>query len=122
MNVSELLFSLEKSLHGFETRSDAKELSKLLSPTFFEFGSSGRTWTREAVLSRLPTEEGKTKIDSFDYKATELTTDIVLVTYVSKHLESNGNAAEFLRSSIWRKDGENWQMEFHQGTPKANSN
>ena len=113
------LFELEKKLHSFEVRSNAQKISNLLSPDFFEFGSSGTTWTREEILSRLPTEDGKTKIQSYDYKSTPLSDKVVLITYISKRIELNGEFSEFLRSSIWRKNGEHWQMEFHQGTLKS---
>lgn len=111
------LFELEKSLHTFEVRASADKIHALLSPNFFEFGSSGISWTRQDILDRLPKEAGTTHIDSKNFQATILAQDIILVTYISIRIESNGET-EFLRSSIWRKNQEGWQMEFHQGTVK----
>lgn len=50
------LFELEKQLHSFEVRSDRAKISALLSPDFFEFGSSGKAWTNhffDNIFSRL---------------------------------------------------------------------
>ncbi|EEF57483.1 DUF4440 domain-containing protein [Pedosphaera parvula] len=112
------LFELEKQSHSFEVRSSASKISLLLSPNFFEHGSSGRIWSRNEILERLPTEDGSTKIKSRDYKATPLAADVVLITYISANQEGDAISGEFLRSSIWRKNPTGWQMEFHQGTRK----
>ncbi len=113
------LFDLEMQLHSFETRSSEQKISKLLSLDFFEFGSSGKTWTRKEILERLPTEPQESTIQSSDYKATQLADHIVLVTYVSRRTKNDSSSTEFLRSSIWRKNETGWQMVFHQGTPKS---
>jgi hypothetical protein len=113
------LFDLERKLHSFEVRSNASEISNLLSPGFFEFGSSGKVWTRNDILSRLPTEDGKTKIESYDFNGIALSESSVLVTYMSKRIELDGETSEFLRSSVWLNINGNWQMAFHQGTPKS---
>ncbi len=113
------LFDLEKKLHSFEFRSDSTKISTLLSSTFFEFGASGNSWTRENILERLPTEDGKNKIESYNYSAKPLSDSTVLVTYISKRISPAGETSEFLRSSIWKNNNGLWQMEFHQGTPKA---
>jgi hypothetical protein len=112
------LFELEKQLHSFDVRSSASKISSLLSPNFFEYGSSGRIWTRNDIMEQLPTEDGETKIKSRDFKATPLAADVVLVTYISIRQEGDAVCGEVLRSSIWRKNPDGWQMEFHQGTKK----
>lgn len=117
MENFEFLFELEKSLHTFEVRSKASKIGALLSPNFFEFGSSGTKWTRDEILLRLPTENEKSKIESSDFKATVLDPEIVLVTYISSRTEPDLRT-ESLRSSIWRKNSTGWQIEFHQGTIK----
>ncbi len=111
------LVELEKQLHSPEIRSNPEALSRLLSENFFEFGSSGKTWIRESVLKDLPSENDITKIESFNYQAILLAQDVVLVTYVSTRLRVGQKLSSFLRSSIWRKNNGDWQMEFHQGTP-----
>jgi len=117
MEKFNILFELEKSLHTFEIRSSEVKIAKLLSPDFFEFGSSGSLWTREDILKRLPAEQGSAKIESTNFKATVLAPEVVLITYISIRTEADIKT-EFLRSSIWRKNSDEWQMEFHQGTVK----
>lgn len=114
-----ILFELEKQLHSSEVRSDPSRIASLLSPDFYEFGSSGKVWTREAILKNLPAEDGKTKIESRDYKASSLSEDVILVTYISVRVTEGMDSQEFLRSSIWRNHSDNWKMEFYQGTLRS---
>lgn len=113
------LFELERKLHSLSVRQNAAEISALLAPEFFEFGSSGRIWSRQDILERLPQEDGGTPIESWNYQATPLSDDVVLVTYVSQRLTDGRPASQFLRSSIWRRINDVWVMAFHQGTPAA---
>lgn len=118
MKEFEHLFELEKQLHSFEVRSNPERISQLLSQNFFEFGSSGKIWTRETILKELSSEDGITKIESSNYRATPLTSDVVLITYISTMVNPDQKQASFLRSSIWNKSHGSWKMVFHQGTPK----
>lgn len=111
------LFDLERELHDGGVRANVKRLEELLSPSFFEFGSSGTIWTLEMTLKKLPEEKRSFSIESENYKAVELSDGVVLVTYVTKITGQDG-AREALRSSIWRKNSIGWQIEFHQGTPR----
>jgi hypothetical protein len=45
-----------------------------------------------------------------------LAADIILATYRATKTEVDGQQSYSLRSSIWRKNGDKWQMFFHQGT------
>lgn len=110
------LFDLERELHSPACRHDVARLDTLLAPGFFEFGASGAVWAREDTVAKLPLEgvtEEPPAILSWDYKATELAPGVVLVTYQA---DKSDNGAPSLRSSIWRNNGDSWQMEFHQGT------
>lgn len=113
------LFDLEKELHSSEVRSNSSKIASLLSPNFFEFGSSGRVLTRAAILEILPSEDGKISHESYDYKAISLSEDVVLVTYISVCMIEGKASQKVLRSSIWRRYSDNWKMEFHQGTPST---
>ena len=86
MKEFDQLFELQKQLHASEIRSNSEMISRLFSENFCEFGSSGKTWTRETVLKSLPTEDGTTKNESSHYKATSLAKDVVLITYDSTRL------------------------------------
>lgn len=113
--TNELLYDLEKMLHLYEVRSKKSELIKFLSPTFFEFGSSGKKLTLENVLEILVKEDGSTVIESFNYESKQLSDNVYLIAYISRHV-SKDHSEEFIRSSIWRNNSGIWQMEFHQGT------
>ena len=67
----EHLFALEQDLLNPKVRSDQEMLDRLLSPDFFEFGSSGTIWTRKDVLERLP-QETPVQVIAFDFQAHQL--------------------------------------------------
>lgn len=114
----EQLVSKEQELHKFEDRSNASKLTSLLTPGFYEFSSSGKVLSREDVLNRLPTVDDKSKIESSNFKLVHLSSDFAVITYFSKRIDSDGASLQFLRSSVWKKNNGEWQMEFHQGTIK----
>ncbi len=93
-------------------RKNKDEVDQLLAPNFFEYGSSGKIWTRVALIDSLSTEE-PTQVVASGFKAQPLSDDTVLITYKTKKVKSG---TESLRSSIWRNNGGKWQMVFHQGT------
>lgn len=45
-----------------------------------------------------------------------LSPDAVLLTYESRSKQNDGSERCVLRSSIWKHNGKQWQMLFHQGT------
>lgn len=110
------LEALEFSLWDAETRFDRELMDHTFAADFFEFGRSGRRYTREEMLFD---EQDAMKIDaqSVDMEVRPLSGDLALVTYVSKvrQLDSDewGN-----RSSIWDRSSGRWQLRFHQGTPR----
>jgi len=111
MTLSETLIALERSLHDPALRADSEAVSRLLSTEFFEFGASGRVWSREAILAALATED-PAEITSRDYTCQPLSADVTLLTYISETPQRR-----VLRSSLWRLEGEAWRLVFHQGTP-----
>ena len=85
-------------------------LDQILSDNFFEFGSSGRIWSRDDVLKSLPHEKSHPfKINNF--QAHELAETLVLLTYSLNYRNRNT-----LRSSIWKNYAGTWKILFHQGT------
>ena len=95
-----------------EVRLAPDRVLQLLHPDFVEFGSSGRIWDRGSVAAVTATSAYGISTD--DVLARPLGPDAVLVTYRSR---LNGRAA--LRSSTWVREGEEWLLLFHQGTPLA---
>lgn len=101
--------ALEERLLLREIRSDEASLALLIADDFVEFGASGGVWTKTDVIADLQNEVFEKRLIS-DVEVRALADDVMLVTYVCH------SATTSLRSSIWRRHGEGWQMTFHQGT------
>ena len=85
----------------------------LLHPDFTEIGSSGRIWTRDAMMMSLEDQPGgPTELELLG--ADRLGEQTVLLTY-----RSHARSGTALRSSLWVHDGAQWRLRFHQGTPEA---
>ena len=111
----EVLKKLEEELWVEETRFDRSRMEKVFGEEFFEFGRSGRIYTREETLSHT-----QTKIDAVlpleDFRVQMVTRDVALVTYNSA-VTYDDNTEKGRRSSVWLRTGETWKLQFHQGTP-----
>ncbi len=112
--------SLEVALHRPEVRRSREALEALLTKGFSEIGSSGRVYDRTTVIDHLTREsesdEGDLRAENFALQA--ISNDAVLLTYETVSSAQNGSKRCVLRSSIWKHNGRNWQMLFHQGTIK----
>lgn len=114
--LAQHLWNLETRLLQPSVRQSADEVSTLLADEFIEFGSSGRIFTKQAIIDALHNESPTTRTVS-DFKATGLSQDIILVTYRVTRKETNGEPpTHSLRSSIWKLIDGGWRMVFHQGT------
>lgn len=115
-DLASTLLALERQLLEAPTRHDAARVAALLSDAFVEFGSSGRVWTKPAILEALQAEP-PTDRRLLDFQATPLGPDVALVTYRVERAETPPVAT--LRSSLWVREDGQWRMRFHQGTPTA---
>ncbi|HEX9226307.1 MAG TPA: ribonuclease HI family protein [Arthrobacter sp.] len=105
--------ALERELLLPETRSDLGRTGVLLHPDFTEIGTSGRIWTRDAMMMSLEdTPGGPTELEILG--ADRLGEQTILLTY-----RSRARTGTALRSSLWVHDGAQWRLRFHQGTPEA---
>ena len=107
--LEERIRELEQQLLKPEVRASAQALDTLVSDQFSEFGSSGRVYTKPDVIAQMLATPNVT-VSVTDFQALALTADVVLATY-----RTPGS----LRSSIWRREGEEWRIVFHQGTPSS---
>lgn len=114
------IFELETSLLKSETRLSRKKLNALLADDFMEFGSSGGIYDKKEILERLPENSKNSPVEFLisGFEIKELGENIVLATFKTDKLLSDKSHIISLRSSIWRKAGDTWQMVFHQGTPE----
>lgn len=110
--LAEHILHLEKRLMNYQYQ----DFEMLLADDFVEFGSSGKSYDKKALLEglkRMSTTDTITYTVT-DFKIKQLASDVILATYQTFRHNDRKYA---LRSSIWqRKQGE-WQMVFHQGTP-----
>ncbi|WP_131670094.1 nuclear transport factor 2 family protein [Pseudomonas parakoreensis] len=116
MDLSKHLLHLENRLLSRAVREDAAELARLIADDFVEFGASGGIWNKFDVLEALPQQAfAQRNVSQFTLK--QLSEDSALVTYHC-HTVAGGQRVpgDSLRSSVWRRQGEQWQMVFHQGT------
>lgn len=114
--LAEQLYQLETSLLQPEVRASAQAVADLLADEFVEFGSSGRVSDKAQIIAALKDETGL-KRTMTDFKIKRLAADVVLVTYhITRYVDRQTESAASLRSSIWRKTADRWQMVFHQGT------
>jgi hypothetical protein len=106
------LRELEESLLQPSVRK-SERVNQLLAEGFIEFGSSGRTYTKEQIISSLRTESS-VRITATEFRVVFLSLNTALVTYRA-HRHSDP-PVHTLRSSIWQSKDGDWQMVFHQGT------
>ena len=110
MDLLQTLLELEQRLLSQATRGDAEEISRLIADDFAEFGASGGIWSKADLVEQLPCQPFTQRTIS-EFAVKPLSEHAALVTYQCHTAASNS-----LRSSIWRKQEEQWQMVFHQGT------
>jgi hypothetical protein len=110
MDLSQALLELETRLLSQATRRDAGAIARLIADDFLEFGASGGIWTKADLIEQLP-DQPFTQRTISEFAAKPLSEHTALVTY-----RCHTAAGNSLRSSIWRKQAEAWQMVFHQGT------
>jgi hypothetical protein len=112
------LRSLEVELHQPSVRADAGGLNELLHDEFLEFGRSGARFTKADILRSLPLERSPSRVWSEAYQLAILADGVALLTYRTAHADETGSLSRHtLRSSIWVRTPDGWQVRFHQGTP-----
>lgn len=109
------LARLEEALWVGETRFSLGWMDGVLAADFFEFGRSGRVYSRQECLD-IPAGDIVIELPLPNLKIRQLSDDIVQVTYKSV-VQSDGEILGALRSSIWQRTGGGWRLKFHQGTP-----
>jgi hypothetical protein len=116
--LTETIRFLEEKLVEPATRHSISELSELLTDDFTEFGRSGNVYNKQGVIvSNQKQETARMTLSGF--KIVGLAPNVILATYRATKTETGGQKSYSLRSSIWRKTGDKWQMFFHQGTTAA---
>lgn len=113
---TEHFYQLELSLITQSTRSSTEALTALLADDFIEYGSSGLVYTKEITIASL-TDGPSPMYEIYDFEAIALSDSISQTRFKTRRVNLDGTELVSLRSSLWKKNGEQWQMYFHQGTP-----
>jgi ribonuclease HI len=109
----ETIVALEKELLRADVRADLGRTGVLLHPDFTEIGSSGRFWTRDDTMMSLEQNPAETvEIESLG--SDRIGENTILFNY-----RSYGRSGTVLRTSLWVRDGGQWRLRFHQGTPET---
>ena len=107
-SLPKLIEALEQSLLDPYVRQSIGQLNKLIADDFLEFGSSGKVYNKQDCIKPDDTPR---KFVLSDFKIKELSKDVTLATY-----KTTEDGIASLRSSIWKRCGDEWKMIFHQGT------
>lgn len=83
------------------------EIADLFSDDFKEVSPTGSIVHKESVVAWLKAKSSTKQWQLFDFEHKYLNQDTVLCTY---------KTTSSVRSSIWQKHDEGWQMIFAQGT------
>jgi hypothetical protein len=110
--LAQRLRALEASLLQPDVRKSDQRVA-LLAAEFIEFGSSGRTYTKQDLVAVLQAESPSIQTTS-NFKVTRLAPTVALLTYLIRREASPPGYT--LRSSVWQQRGADWQMVFHQAT------
>ena len=109
---------LEECLAMPSAAETRESLALLLAADFRGFGSSGRVFERASVLDALVAGAGPA-IKLEELRAEFIAKGAVLVTYVARTAAGPGWKPPSLRSSVWVRSENRWQLRFHQGTRLA---
>ncbi|MGY5764078.1 RNase H family protein [Brachybacterium sp. DNPG3] len=109
--VEEQVVAHERALLSDAVRADPPSVAALLHPDVCEIGESGRTFDLEEILEAVAPVDGSS---AAGFVAEEVAPGVVLLCY-----ETTGPQGTVLRSSLWLRDGDRWQLRHHQGTPAA---
>ncbi|MCT8262215.1 DUF4440 domain-containing protein [Proteus terrae] len=114
------LIQQEKTLHKSTHRKNTDVLIQLLHNEFIEFCRSGVCINKTDTINSLTNENRNIEVYSENYQGSQLSDDVMLLTYVSYQLEDNKKIKQAYCSSLWIKNSRNdWQLRFHQGTAKS---
>jgi hypothetical protein len=118
MQIADHLQALEESLLDPANRRNPAFVSTLLTDDFLEFGSSGRTFDKAAILEDLLSDRPHPAAILSDFAIRSLAPEVMLATYRTTRHDSSGQIIhQAKRSSIWVQRQGRWQITFHQGTP-----
>jgi hypothetical protein len=110
-----ILTRLEEDMWREVTRFDRTFQEQRFATDFFEFGRSGRVYTRDQII-QLDSQPIHAVLPLPNIAIRLLDRNTAQVTYNSQ-VEYDSFVEYARRSSIWSRTESGWIMRFHQGTP-----
>jgi hypothetical protein len=114
LDVLDELRRREPIFHRPEWGNTRADHERMTAVDFWEIGASGRRYSRAFVLDLLERREPDPEEHTWqtrDFHCRQLGPDTYLLTYTLAQGERLSR-----RSTIWRRQGGDWQILFHQGT------
>ena len=113
-----MIIALEVGLLNPEIRGSKSQLNALIDKDFLEIGQTGILYDKEQVIHALinQTNNPRDSVLAEAFAVEWLADDLALLTYQSSH-PHDADIKKCVRTSIWKKRGNNWVLRFHQGTP-----
>ena len=112
--------ALEERLANPRAGDSKESLAGMFAAGFREFGSSGRIFDTDTVLGAPGTvaqRPSRAPISMEGFRVERVAPNVVLATYLARVPAGPGWKPPTLRSSLWCKRDNRWQIVFHQGTP-----
>jgi hypothetical protein len=114
-DVLQALIAREPIFHRPEWGTARADFEAMMAPGFWEIGASGAVYDREFVLDALERLQSSGNPDIWearDFSAQALSRDLYLLSYTL--LQDQVRLTR--RTTLWRRRGEEWLIQFHQGT------
>lgn len=115
-NLKEIIYKLETDLLKPEIRSSREKLNDIIADDFIEYGNSGLVYDKSIILERLPKGNSPT-YTLYDFDFAILSENIIQTRFKTDNVNLDGIKISSLRTSLWRRNNNEWQIFFHQGTP-----
>jgi hypothetical protein len=112
---SAILTRLEEDMWREVTRFDRAFQEQRFATDFFEFGRSGRVYTRKQII-RVDSQPIDAVLPLQNLAIRPIDRNTVQVTYDSQ-VRYDSVVEYGRRSSIWSRTESGWVLRFHQGTP-----
>ncbi len=114
MILDELLFKYEKDFFNYNFCHDKEAFVSRIHDDFLEYGTSGIIYKKADTIIFLNSISEDRHFEISNFQCESLCHNAMIIHYISVNLDNNKKA---LRTSIWKKDGADWKLYFHQGTP-----
>lgn len=115
--TKDFFIKLEHLLIDQNSRKTTHVFNQYLHKDFIEISQSGLRYGKEFVLTHTP--QSRQTYKAYDFEVRFLSKTLVQVLYKTFSQDKKLGQRHALRNSLWKLEGEDWQMIFHQGTPAS---